>query len=148
MEIVTWAELGWQAWLTVAVIAGVFVALMATEADTDVVLVGAVTILMVMGVLLPKEALAGLSNEGIVTIATLYVVVAGLEATGGNTIITERFLARPNSVTGALVKMMFPVTFVSAFMNNTPVVAMFLPAVNEWAKQNRISVSKLMIPLS
>jgi di/tricarboxylate transporter len=46
------------------------------------------------------------------------------------------------------MKMMFPVTFVSAFMNNTPVVAMFLPAVNDWAKQNRIAVSKLMIPLS
>jgi di/tricarboxylate transporter len=121
---------------------------MATEAATDVVLVGAVTVLMVVGVLVPKEALAGLSNEGIVTIAALYVVVAGLEATGGNTIITERFLSRPKTVTGALSKMMFPVTFVSAFMNNTPVVAMFLPAVSEWAKVNRISVSKLMIPLS
>ena len=148
MEVSGWAQLGWQAWLTVGVIGLVFSALLATEAATDVVLVGAVTVLMVSGVLLPKEALAGLANEGIVTIAVLYVVVAGLEATGGNTIITERFLSRPKSVTGALVKMMFPVTFVSAFMNNTPVVAMFLPAVNDWAKQNRISVSKLMIPLS
>jgi di/tricarboxylate transporter len=148
MEVSAWAELGWQAYLTIGVIGLVFAALLATEAATDVVLVGAVTILMVSGVLLPKEALAGLSNEGIVTIAVLYVVVAGLEATGGNTIITERFLSRPKSVTGALTKMMFPVTFVSAFMNNTPVVAMFLPAVNDWAKQNRISVSKLMIPLS
>lgn len=148
MEVSAWAELGWQAYLTLGVIGLVFAALLATEAATDVVLVGAVTILMVSGVLLPKEALAGLSNEGIVTIAVLYVVVAGLEATGGNTVITERFLSRPKSVTGALMKMMFPVTFVSAFMNNTPVVAMFLPAVNDWAKQNRISVSKLMIPLS
>ena len=148
MDASGWAQLGWEAWLTLGVIGLVFAALMATEAATDVVLVGAVTILMVSGVLLPKEALAGLANEGIVTIAVLYVVVAGLEATGGNTIITERFLSRPKSATGALVKMMFPVCFVSAFMNNTPVVAMFLPAVNDWAKQNRISVSKLMIPLS
>ena len=148
MSAATWAELGGQAWLTLGVIGGIFAILIATEASTDVVLVGAVTVLMVAGVLTPKEALAGLSNEGIVTIAVLYVVVAGLEATGGNTIITEKFLSRPKSVTGALMKMMFPVTFVSAFMNNTPVVAMFLPAVNDWAKQNRISVSKLMIPLS
>jgi di/tricarboxylate transporter len=148
MDFTTWAELGWQAWLTLGVIGVIFAALIATETSTDVVLVGAVTVLMVAGVLTPKQALAGLSNEGIVTIAVLYVVVAGLEATGGNTIITERFLSRPNSVTGALTKMMFPVTFVSAFMNNTPVVAMFLPAVNDWAKKNRISVSKLMIPLS
>jgi di/tricarboxylate transporter len=148
MDFTSWAELGWQAWLTLGVIGFIFAALIATEASTDVVLVGAITMLMVAGVLTPKEALAGLSNEGIVTIAVLYVVVAGLEATGGNTIITEKFLSRPKSVTGALMKMMFPVTFVSAFMNNTPVVAMFLPAVNDWAKQNRIAVSKLMIPLS
>lgn len=148
MELAGWAELGWQAWLTAGVIGLVFAALLATEAATDVVLTGAVTILMVSGVLLPKEALAGLANEGIVTIAVLYAVVAGLDATGGSTIIAERFLKRPKSVTGALTKMMFPVTFVSAFMNNTPVVAMFLPAVNDWAKQNRIAVSKLMIPLS
>jgi len=148
MDASMWAELGWQAWLTLGVIGVIFAALILTEASTDVVLVGAVTVLMVAGVLTPKEALAGLSNEGIVTISVLYVVVAGLEATGGNTIITEKFLSRPKSVTGALMKMMFPVTFVSAFMNNTPVVAMFLPAVNDWAKQNRIAVSKLMIPLS
>lgn len=148
MDFATWAELGWQAWFTLGVIGLVFAALIATEASTDVILVGAITLLMVAGVLTPKESLAGLSNEGIVTIAVLYVVVAGLEATGGNTIITEKFLSRPKSVTGALMKMMFPVTFVSAFMNNTPVVAMFLPAVNDWAKQNRIAVSKLMIPLS
>jgi di/tricarboxylate transporter len=148
MDLLGFAELGWQAWLTLGVIGLVFAALLATDAATDVVLTGAVTILMVSGVLLPKEALAGLANEGIVTIAVLYAVVAGLDATGGNTIIAERFLSRPKSVTGALMKMMFPVTFVSAFMNNTPVVAMFLPAVNDWAKQNRIAVSKLMIPLS
>jgi di/tricarboxylate transporter len=74
--------------------------------------------------------------------------VGALDATGGNTWVTEKFLSRPKSVTGALLKMMLPVSFVSAFMNNTPVVAMFLPAVNDWAKQHRIAPSKLMIPLS
>jgi di/tricarboxylate transporter len=143
-----WADLAWQAWFTLGVIGLVFAILVITDAATDVVLVAGVALLLVGGVLKPAEALAGLSNEGIVTIAVLYVVVAGLEATGGNNIIAERFLSRPKSVTGALMKMMFPVTFVSAFMNNTPVVAMFLPAVNDWAKQHRIAVSKLMIPLS
>jgi di/tricarboxylate transporter len=148
MDVGSWSALGWQAWVTLGVIVAILGVLVAKDVDTDVVLTGGITILLLAGVLNAKEALAGLSNEGIVTIAVLYVVVAGLEATGGNTMITERFLSRPKSVTGALTKMMFPVTFVSAFMNNTPVVAMFLPAVNDWAKQNRIAVSKLMIPLS
>jgi hypothetical protein len=83
-----WAELGWQAWLTLGIIGVIFATLIATDASTDVVLLGAIAILTVAGVLVPKEALAGFSNEGIITIAVLYVVVAGLEATGGNTIIT------------------------------------------------------------
>lgn len=143
-----WAALGWDAWLTGSVVVAVLVILMTTHQATDVVLTAAVTVLIVAGVLLPKEGLAGLGNESIITIAVLYVVVAGLDATGANTIIAERFLSKPKSITGALAKMMFPVTFVSAFMNNTPVVAMFLPTVNDWAKQHRIAVSKLMIPLS
>ncbi|MDR2878012.1 MAG: SLC13 family permease [Chromatiales bacterium] len=148
MEMMGWGDLGWQAWFTLGVVGLIFAALITTEIGTDVVLVGGITLLLLAGVLSPKEAFAGMSNEGILTIAVLYVVVAGLEATGGNTIIAERFLRRPKSVSGALAKMMFPVTFVSAFMNNTPVVAMFLPIVHDWARQNRISVSKLMIPLS
>lgn len=148
MDIISWTGLGWQAWFTLAVIGTVFLTFLTTEIATDVVLVGAVTLLLISGILTPREAFAGFSNESIVTIAVLYVIVAGLEATGGNTMITSHFLGRPKSAAGALVKMMLPVTFVSAFMNNTPVVAMFLPAVHEWAKQNRIAVSKLMIPLS
>jgi di/tricarboxylate transporter len=148
MDLGAWASLGWDAWFTLCIVVLVLGTLIATRLDTDVVLVGAITLLIVSGVLAPKEGLAGLANEGIVTIAVLYVVVAGLDATGASTIITERFLRPPKSVTSALMRMMFPVTFVSAFMNNTPVVAMFLPAVNDWAKQYRIAVSKLMIPLS
>lgn len=143
-----WAELGWQAWLTVSIIGLVFTLLIFTEVATDLVLICGITVLLVAGVLTPPQALAGLANEGIVTIAVLYVVVAGLDATGASVLITERILSRPKSITGALMKMMFPVTFISAFMNNTPVVAMFLPAINDWAKQNRLPVSKLMIPLS
>lgn len=148
MDAAVWGALGPEAWITLGVIGLVFGVLLLTTIDTDVVLTGAVTVLLVLGILTPKEAFAGLSNEGIVTIAVLYVVVAGLDATGANNIMAERFLSRPKSVTSALLKMMFPVTFVSAFMNNTPVVAMFLPTVNDWAKQHRIAVSKLMIPLS
>lgn len=143
-----WAELGWQAWLTVSIIGLVFAMLIFTEAATDLVLICGITVLLIAGVLTPSQALAGLANEGIVTIAVLYVVVAGLDATGASTLMTERILSRPKSITGALMKMMIPVTSISAFMNNTPVVAMFLPAINDWAKQNRLPVSKLMIPLS
>ncbi len=148
MDFEVWASLGWPAWFTAGVILSAFVLMAVTEVATDVILVGAITLLLVSGVLTPAEAFAGLSNQGIITVAVLYVVVAGLDATGASTYMAEKFLGRPKSITGALVKMMVPVNFISAFMNNTPVVAMFLPVVHDWAKQHRISVSKLMLPLS
>ncbi|MBI4636969.1 MAG: SLC13 family permease [Candidatus Rokubacteria bacterium] len=144
----TWAALGGQAWLTAGVVVMVLLVLTLTEQATDLVLVGATTLLLLAGVLVPREAFGGLANEGIMTIAVLYVVVAGLDATGATVLIAQKFLSRPRTITGALGRMMFPVTFISAFMNNTPVVAMFLPVVNDWAKKSGIPASKLMIPLS
>src|SRR5690606_34066932 len=72
MDLGSWSTLGWQAWVTLGVIVGIFAVLMAKDVDTDVVLTGGITILLVTGVLSAKDALAGLSNEGIVTIAVLY----------------------------------------------------------------------------
>lgn len=140
--------MGWDAWFTLGVVAVILGVLVFTRVSPDVAMVGGVTLLLVSGVLTPEGALAGLANEGMVTVGVLYVVVAGLETTGGTAWIVQRLLGRPRTVLQALVSMMAPVAAVSAFLNNTPVVAMFLPAVNDWAKQHRIPVSKLMIPLS
>lgn len=137
-----------QAWTTIGVVALILALLSATRIAADVVLLAGVTLLLLLGVVTPREALSGMSNEGMITVGILYVVVAGLEGTGATAWIVQRLLGRPKSVLQAQAKLMAPVTAMSAFLNNTPVVAMFMPAVNDWARQNRISVSKLMIPLS
>jgi di/tricarboxylate transporter len=140
--------LTWDAWTTLALVLVVLGLLAFTSISTDLVLVGAVTVLMLTRVLPPDAALAGMANEGMLTVAALYVVVAGLEATGGTTWLAGRVLGRPRTVTGAMAKMMAPVTLSSAFLNNTPVVAMFMPVINDWARQQRLPISKLMMPLS
>lgn len=137
-----------DAWITLAVLAYVLGMLVFTRIAADMVLVSAVVVLLLTGVLSTSQAFAGFSNEGMLTVAALFVVVAGLEATGATAIVVQRLLGRPRSVLGALVRLMFPVAGVSTLLNNTPVVAMFMPAVSDWARQNRISVSKLMMPLS
>jgi di/tricarboxylate transporter len=114
----------------------------------DIIMVGGLTLLLVCGTLTPAEALAGLANEGMVTVGVLYVVVSGLKETGGIAWIVNSLLGKPKSLSHAQTKLMTPVAALSAFLNNTPIVALFIPAVKEWAKQNRLSVSKLMIPLS
>lgn len=138
----------WDAWLSIGIVVLVVGALALTKIAADVVLVGGVVILLLAGILTPAEALSGLSNEGMVTVGVLYVVAAGLRETGAISWLVQGVLGRPRSLARAQARLMAPVMGLSAFLNNTPVVAMFLPAVNEWAHRNRLPISKLLMPLS
>ncbi len=140
--------MGVNAWLTMGIVGLMVVLLIGTRIAADLLLVAALTVLILAKVISPADALAGLGNPGLATVAVLYVVVAGLVDTGAVHAVGARLLGRPKSVSSALLRLMLPVTAVSAFLNNTPVVAMLVPVVEDWAKRSRISVSKLMIPLS
>ena len=140
--------MGFEAWLTLGVV-GLCIGLLASNRfPSDAVMVGGLTLLLLTGVLTPGDALAGLANEGMVTVAVLYVVVAGLSETGGTAWVSQALLGRPRSIAHAQTRLMVPVAALSAFLNNTPVVAMFIPAVQDWAKRHRLAVSQLMMPLS
>lgn len=134
--------------VAVGTVTAVLAALTFTRLAPDLAFGAGLTILLVSGVLEPAEAFSGFSNEGVLTVAVLYAVVAGLRDTGGVHWISRRLLGRPASLSGGLLRLMLPVTVLSAFLNNTPIVAMLIPAVREWARANGLSVSKLMIPLS
>lgn len=138
----------WEAWVSIGVTTFCFGTLAFTRISPDIVMVGGLTVLLLAGILTPAEALSGLANEGMVTVGVLYVVVASLRETGGIGWIVHSVLGRPKSLQHAQVRLMAPVAAMSAFLNNTPVVAMFIPAVSDWSKRHRLSVSKLMIPLS
>lgn len=137
-----------DAWLTLAVVAVMMLLLVGTRVSPDLILVGALTLLIVADVMSPAEALSGLANPGLATVGVLYAVVAGLTDTGAVHAFGSRLLGRPRSLHGALTRLMVPVTAMSAFLNNTPIVAMLVPVVEDWAKRTGIAVSKLMMPLS
>lgn len=141
-------NLTWQAWVTLGVVIFVLGAMVLTHLAADIVLVAGVTILVMTGVLNSSQAFAGMANDAMLTVAVLYVVACAIDATGATGWAIQKLLRRPKTVTGAIARMMFPVSFISAWLNNTPVVAMFMPAVNVWARRNNIASSKLMIPLS
>lgn len=140
--------MGFDAILTMIVILAVLVLLAATRLAADILLMGAALALMLLGILTPSEALAGFSNTGVITVAVLYVVAAGLSETGAVQWIAHNLLGRPRSVRGAYARMLLPVGGLSAFLNNTTVVAMMMPAIQEWAARLRLPASKLLIPLS
>lgn len=138
----------WEAWFTLGIILFQSGMLISTRTGPDIILLGGVTLLLVFNVLTPEEALGGLANEGMVTVGVLYIIVAGLRETGGIGWLVERCLGRPKSVLEAQWRLMVPVIGMSSFLNNTPVVAMLIPAVKEWAKNYHLPVSQLLIPLS
>ena len=137
-----------EAWLTLSVLATCFGFLIFTRLSPDAVLFGGVIVLFCTGVLTPGEALAGFANEGLMTIAMMYIVATGLRETGGVELLVRYLLGRPTGIKHAQFRLMLPVTIMSAFMNNTPLVATFIPAVLSWSKRLQISPSKLLLPLS
>ena len=143
-----WDTLGWDAWITLAVVAIVLNFLIFTRISPDAILLGGLVLLLTTGILTPVEAFSGFANPGMITVGVLFVVAAALRETGVINLIVRHLLGRPKSLSAALLRIVLPVAATSAFLNNTPVVATLLPAVDEWAKQNRLSVSKLLIPLS
>ncbi|MDZ7703708.1 MAG: SLC13 family permease [Trueperaceae bacterium] len=136
------------AWYTLGVVLLVVATLVLTRIGPDLVFIGGLTLLIVAGVVSPQDALAGFANPGLITVGALYVVVAGLRETGGIYWVSQQLLGKPKRLGGAQLRLMTPVAAMSALLNNTPVVAMLIPAVSDWAKRNELPVSKLMLPLS
>lgn len=141
-------NLSWQGWMAIAVTVGVFILNAITSLSAEAVFLGGTAVLFVSGILTEQDTLAGFSNPGMITVAVLYVVVTGLSQTGGMNWISQQVLGLPKGQNAALLRLVTPVMGMSAFLNNTPVVAMFIPVVSDWSRKLRISPSKLMIPLS
>lgn len=140
--------MNFELWMTISVVVSVLLLLMLTNLGADMVMVGGVTLLMVADIISVEEALSGLANQGMATVGILFVVVAGTRQTGGMEWIVKHILGMPKSELMAQTKVMLPVTVFSAFVNNTPIVAMMIPAISEWSKKIKVSPSKLLIPLS
>ncbi|GAB4385093.1 MAG: SLC13 family permease [Phycisphaerales bacterium] len=137
-----------EGWYTLGIVGLLIAALSSGKMGADTCMLTALTLLMVGGVIDPNEAVHGFSHPAVLMIAALFVVAAGLTETGAITALSKRMLGRPRTLTGALLRLTVPVTALSAFMNNTPIVAMYLPIVDDWARKLRISPSKLFMPLS
>lgn len=140
--------MGWEAWFTAGLILTLLGILAATRLAPDMLFLGGLVLLVLVGIVPAAKAFAGLANTGVTTVGALYVVVAGLRETGGGQWLTQRVLGRPESLARAQLRLMVPVTLLSAFLNNTPLVAMMIPGVGEWARKYQLPVSKLMLPLS
>lgn len=137
------------AWLTIAVVALMFVMFLREVYPTEVVALIGVSTLLVTGVLSYDDAVMALANPAPWTIAAMFIIVGALVRTGALAALTaavERQAAKSpaRAVGGSLVF----VAFASAIMNNTPLVVVMIPVFVQLARTLGTSASKLLIPLS
>lgn len=107
-----------------------------------------VVVLGLFKILSPEEILAGFSNEPMILVIMLLLVGEVIRKTGAINGFFERLMNRAKTVRGFIFKVIGPMSAISMFINNTPLVGIMIPFVQTWAGKMRIAPSKLMIPLS
>jgi di/tricarboxylate transporter len=138
----------WEAWVTLGLVALVFASLTRNWAPPDATFLAASVIAGLLGIITPGEAFSGFINEGVITIGALFVVAAALRETGALDTVGEHVLGRARTDRQAMLRFAGPVAAMSAFMNNTPIVAMMMPMITSWCRRMQVSPSRLLIPLS
>jgi len=142
-----------DAWITLIVAVATLVLLATDRFSPALVMAGAVTTLLVTGVIDQEGALVGFANDAPITVAALYVLAGAVKITGALEHVTERVLGS-NGKGGqrdsrrTLARILFPSMAVSAFIANTPLVAMIAPRVVTWARRTGRPASRYLMPLS
>lgn len=140
--------LEWQGWLTLGVVVLVLAAMVRGVAAPDLVLMGGLFLLALFGVLTPEETFHGFANPAMATVGALFILSAAMRETGALELTLGRLFGRARSSTGALARTLPPLAFLSAFLNNAPIVAMMTPLAVDWGRRHGVSPSRLLIPLS
>src|SRR5688572_8365 len=125
-----------------------FVMLVWNKLPIWLVFIGTLTVAMTLRLAPPAALLKGYSNTGVITVAALYPVAAGMYATGAISLLSEKIIGLPKSISMAQVRILVPVAMVSAFLYNTPLVAMMIPAVRDVTRRTGLTASKLFMGLS
>jgi len=138
-----------QGFFVLAIIVLMIIALAKELMRPGLILFSALIILLIVGSVNANEVLAGFSNKGMITVGILFVVSEGITQSGALSRLATAFLPRRRGNTRSLFfRIMFPISFLSAFLNNTPIVIIFAPIIKKWAENLNLSSQKFLIPLS
>ncbi len=136
-------------WIVTAILITALLLLISEKISVDRTAIGVLAVLAISGILTPKEAVEGFANPAVITVGAMFLISRGLIRTGAVGFISEYVLrfSRGNS-TKAFITILLTVGFASAFINNTPVVVLFIPIVMSLSCEYDLSPSKLLIPVS
>ena len=135
-------------WVSLILVVTLFL-LVTEKISVDKTAMGIMVVLSLTGILTPKEAVGGFANPAVITVGAMFLLSHGLIRTGAVGFVTELLLhfSKANK-TYAYILILTSVALASAFINNTPVVVLFIPIVMGLSCECDFSPSKLLIPLS
>ncbi len=137
-----------QPYFVIGILLAMFILIYTEWLQTTVSFLLAIVAFILLGILSPGDVLMGFSNQSIASIVILVLITAGIRSNFNTETILDRFFGRSKSYRGFMTSLLTKVALLSSFINNTPVVVLMTPYVFEWGRKNRISPSKLLIPLS
>jgi di/tricarboxylate transporter len=137
-----------QAWLTLAILVAMFATLLLTKLPPWAVFMGALTLMMAFNLAPATDLLSGFANTSVATVGALFVVAAGMYSTGAISLLADKIIGLPGSIRQASTRILPPVAAGSAFLNNTPLVAMMIPVVQDLSRIAGLAVTYLLMPLS
>lgn len=117
-------------------------------ARPDMVVFSVLVVFLISGLLTPEEALKGFSNQGMLTIALLFIVAGAVQKSGLIDQFMKAWLNKSKSLKGSMIRFFIPTALLSGFLNNTPIVVTFTPIIKKWCEERNIAPSKFLIPLS
>lgn len=136
-------------WIVTAILIIALILLVSEKISVDRTAIGVMAVLAITGILTPKEAVAGFANPAVVTVGAMFLISRGLIRTGAVGYLTEYVLRFSwGNSTVAFITVLFTVGCASAFINNTPVVVLFIPIIMSLSCEYDLSPSKLLIPVS
>ncbi|MGD1871900.1 MAG: SLC13 family permease [Mastigocoleus sp.] len=135
--------------LTLAVVVFALIGFVSEWLPSDIVAITVSILLVVLGLVTPEESISGFSNSATITVMAMFIISAGITRTGAIEVVNDLLLKwggkNPTRQILTLGAIAGPIT---GLINNTAVVAVFLPIVENWCSKRRISVSLLLMPLS
>jgi len=136
------------AWITLLLVVSMFAILASDVLPSWLVFIGTLTAMMTLKLAPEQSLVKGFGNVGVLTVAALFPVAAGMYSTGAITLLTHRLIGQPKNSLSANLRVLPPITIASAFLNNTPMVAMMIPVVRDLKRQTGLNAPSLFMGLS
>lgn len=135
--------------LTLSVLAIALVAFIFEWFPVDLTALMIAIVLMLLGLVTPEEGIAGFGNTATITVMAMFILSAGITRTGAIQVVRDLLLAKSGkNIFQQILVIGMVVGPISAFINNTAVVAIFIPIIEDFAKKKGVDSSKLLMPLS